>query len=151
MTAAPANRVTVCASAKGGQGCTTIAAVLSVLAAQNNHPTLLLDTSGDAAPTLGVADPPPASTLAEAIANAAEPCRGLRVATPAGDRIDADAISAINELVAAGYRIIVDTGTDHDVLHRFDPLHPRRLLVTRPCTSRCDARSACPSSPITSC
>ena len=29
--------------------------------------------------------------------------------------------------------MIVDTGTDHDVLHRFDPLSPQRLLVTRPC------------------
>jgi len=133
MTAAHANGVTVCASPKGGQGCTTIAAVLAVLAAQNNHPTLLLDTRIDASPTLGVSDPPAATMLAEAIANAAEPCRGLRVATLAGDRIDADAIAAIGELVAAGHRVTVDTGTDHDVLHRFDPLHPQRLLVTRPC------------------
>ena len=51
----------------------------------------------------------------------------------AGDRIDADAITAISELVAARHRVIVDTGTDHDVLHRFDPFQPRRLLVTRPC------------------
>lgn len=42
----------MCAGAKGGQGCTTIAAVLAVLAAHNNQPTLLLDTRGDAAPTL---------------------------------------------------------------------------------------------------
>lgn len=132
MTAAHADRITLCAGAKGGQGCTTIAAVLAVLAARSN-PTLLLDTRGDAAPILGVSDPPPASTFAEAIANAAEPCRGLRVATLEGDRIDTDAIAAISELVTAGHRVIVDTGTDHDVLHRFDPLHPRRLLVTRPC------------------
>ena len=39
MTATSARQVTVCASAKGGQGCTTIAAVLAVLAAQNNQPT----------------------------------------------------------------------------------------------------------------
>ena len=133
MTAAHTDRVTVVAGAKGGQGCTTIAAVLAVLAAHSNYPTLLLDTQGDAAPTLGVSDPPPTSTLTEAIANAAEPCRGLRVATLAGDRIDAEAITAISELVAAGHRVIVDTGTDHDVLHRFDPLLPQRLLVTRPC------------------
>ena len=117
------------AGAKGGQGCTTIAAVLAVLAAQNNQPTLLLDTRGDAAPTLGVSDPAPASTFGEAIANA-EPCRGLRVAMLAGDRIDADAINAIGELVALGHRVIVDTGTDHDVLHRFDPLHTTTTIVT---------------------
>lgn len=46
---------------------------------------------------------------------------------------DTDAINAISALVAAGHRVIVDTGTDHDVLHGFDPLHPQRLLVTRPC------------------
>jgi hypothetical protein len=133
MTAQSARQVTVCASAKGGQGCTTIAAVLAVLAAQSNQPTLLLDTRGDAAPTLGVSDPEPASTFVDAIANAVEPSARLRVATVAGDRIDTDAISAISELVAAGHRVIVDTGTDHDVLHRFDPLNPQRLLVTRPC------------------
>ena len=50
------------------KGCTTIAAVLAVLAAQSNQPTLLLDTRSDAAPTLGVSDPPaPASTFADAI------------------------------------------------------------------------------------
>jgi len=102
MTAADANLVTVCASAKGGQGCTTIAAVLAGLAAHTHQPALLLDTRGDAAATLGVADSPPASTFAEAITNAAEPCCGLRVATLAGDGIDADAIAAISELVAAG-------------------------------------------------
>jgi hypothetical protein len=133
MTATSARQVTVCASAKGGQGCTTIAAVLAVLAAQNNQPTLLLDTRGDAAPTLGVSAPAPASTFADAIANAVEPCDRLRVASVASDRIDTDAISAISELVAARHRVIVDIGTDHDVLHRFDPLHPQRLLVTRPC------------------
>lgn len=130
---AQAGRVTVCASAKGGQGCTTIAAVLAVLAAQSNQPTLLLDTRGDAAPTLGVSDPAPAGTFADAIANAVEPCRHLRVATIAGDQIDSDATSELERLTAAGHRVIVDTGTDHDVLHRFDPLRPQRLLVTRPC------------------
>ena len=133
MTAAAARQVTVCASAKGGQGCTTIAAVLAVLAAQSNQPTLLLDTRGDAAAILGVSDPASASTFADAITNAVEPCDRLRVASVAGVRIDTDAISAISELVAAGYRVIVDTGTDHDVLHRFDPLRPQRLLVTRAC------------------
>ena len=73
MTAAQANWVTVCASAKGGQGCTTIAAVLAVLGAHTNQPTLLVDTRGDAASVLGVADPAPSSTLVEAIANATEP------------------------------------------------------------------------------
>jgi len=38
--------------------CTTIAVVLPVLAAQSNQPTLLIDTLGDAAPTLGLANPP---------------------------------------------------------------------------------------------
>ena len=133
MTAPSARQVAVCAGAKGGQGCTTIAAVLALLAAQSNQPTLLLDTRGDAAPTLGVSDPAPASTFADAIANAVEPCDRLRVASVAGDRIDTDAINAIGGLVAAGHRVIADTGTDHDVLHRFDPLSPQRLLVTRPC------------------
>ncbi len=133
MTAPPARHITVCASAKGGQGCTTIAAVLAVLAAQGNQPTLLLDTRGDAAPTLGVSDPAPAGTFAEAMANAVEPCRHLCVATIAGDQIDSDATSELERLTAAGHRVIVDTGTDHDVLHRFDPLSPQRLLVTRPC------------------
>ena len=133
MTAPSARQVTVCVSAKGGQGCTTIATALAVLAAQSNEPTLLLDTRGDAAPTLGVSDPAPASTFIDAIANAVEPCDRLRVASVAGEQIDADAINAISELVAAGHRVIVDTGTDHDVLHRFDPLSPQRLLVTRPC------------------
>lgn len=54
MTAPSARQVTVCASLKGGQGCTTIAAVLAVLAARSNQPTLLLDTRGDAAAILGV-------------------------------------------------------------------------------------------------
>ncbi len=107
MSAPSARQVTVCASPKGGQGCTTIAAVLAVLAAQRNQPALLLDTRGDAAPTLGVSDPAPASTFADAIANVVEPCDCLRVASVAGDRIDSDAISAISELVAAGYRVIV--------------------------------------------
>ena len=133
MTATSARQVTVCASAKGGQGCTTIAAVLAVLAAQSNQPTLLLDTRGDAAPILGVSDPAPAGTFAEAMANAVEPCRHLRVATIAGDQIDSDATSGLERVTAAGHRVIVDTGTDHDVLHRFDPLRPQRLLVTRPC------------------
>ena len=92
MTAPSARQVTVCASAKGGQGCTTIAAVLAVLAAQSNQPTLLLDTRGDAAPTLGVSDPAPASTFAEAIANAVEPCapstRRLRCRRPDRHRRD---------------------------------------------------------------
>ena len=87
MTATSARQVTVCASAKGGQGCTTIAVVLAVLAAQSNHPTLLLDTRGDAAPTLGVSDPAPAST-ASTFANAVVPCDRLRVASVAGDGID---------------------------------------------------------------
>ena len=95
MTAPSARQVTVCASPKGGQGCTTIAAVLAVLAARSNQPTLLLDTRGDAAPTLGVSDPAPASTFADAIANAVEPCDRLRVASVAGDRIDTDATSEI--------------------------------------------------------
>ena len=133
MTATSARQVTVCASPKGGQGCTTIAAALAVLAARSNQPTLLLDTRGDAAAILGVSDPAPASTVADAIANAVEPCDRLRVVSVTGDQIDADAISAISELVAAGHRVIVDTGNDHDVLHRFDPLSPHRLLVTRPC------------------
>ncbi|MBI4933474.1 MAG: hypothetical protein HY828_06320 [Actinobacteria bacterium] len=133
MTAPSARPVTVCASPKGGQGCTTIAAVLAVLAARSSQPTLLLDTRGDAAAILGVSDPAPASTVADAIANAVAPCDRLRVVSVAGDWIDTDAISAISELFAAGYRVIVDTGTDHDVLHRFDPLSPQRLLVTRPC------------------
>ncbi|MDO8363866.1 MAG: hypothetical protein Q7V88_13280 [Actinomycetota bacterium] len=133
MTATPAGRVTVCASPKGGQGCTSVAAVLAVLAARSNQPTLLLDTRGDAAAILGVSDPAPSSTFADAIANAVEPCERLRIASVAGDQIDTDAINAISELVAAGHRVIVDTGTDHDVLHRFDPLSPQRLLVTRPC------------------
>ena len=133
MTATSARQVTVCASPKGGQGCTTIAAALAVLAARSSQPTLLLDTRGDAAAILGVSDPAPASTVADAIANAVEPCDRLRVVSVTGDQIDADAISAISELVAAGHRVIVDTGNDHDVLHRFDPLSPHRLLVTRPC------------------
>ena len=133
MTAPPARQVTVCASPKGGQGCTTIAAALAVLAARSSQPTLLLDTRGDAAAILGVSDPAPASTFADAIANAVEPCDRLRVVSVAGDRIDTEAISAMSELVAAGHRVLVDTGTDHDVLHRFDPLSPQRLLVTRPC------------------
>ena len=133
MTAPPARQVTLCASAKGGQGCTTIAAALAVLAARSSQPTLLLDTRGDAAAILGVSDPAPASTVADAIANAVEPCDRLRVVSVAGDRIDTEAISAMSELVAAGHRVLVDTGTDHDVLHRFDPLSPQRLLVTRPC------------------
>ncbi len=133
MTAPSARQVTVCASPKGGQGCTTIAVVLAVLAAQSNQPTLLLDTRGDAAPILGVSDPVPSCTFADAIAHAVEPCDRLRVASVAGDQINTDAISAIRELVAAGHRVIVDTGIDHDVLHRFDPLSPQRLLVTRPC------------------
>ena len=133
MTAPSARQVTVCASPKGGQGCTTIAAALAVLAARSSQPTLLLDTRGDAAAILGVSDPAPASTVADAIANAVEPCDRLRVVSVTGDQIDADAISAISELVAAGHRVIVDTGNDHDVLHRFDPLSPHRLLVTRPC------------------
>ena len=106
MTASPARQVTVCASPKGGQGCTTIAAVLAVLAAQSNQPTLLLDTRGDAAPILGVSEPAPASTFADAIANAVEPCDHLRVASVAGDRIDTEAIGAIRELVATGHRMI---------------------------------------------
>ena len=133
MTAPSARQVTVCASPKGGQGCTTIAAALAVLAARSNQPTLLLDTRGDAAPTLGVSDPAPSCTFAEAIAHSVEPSDRLRVAFVAGDRIDTEAISAMSELVAAGHRVLVDTGTDHDVLHRFDPLSPQRLLVTRPC------------------
>ena len=133
MTAPSARQVTVCASPKGGQGCTTIAAALAVLAARSSQPTLLLDTRGDAAAILGVSDPAPASTVADAIANAVEPCDRLRVVSVAGDRIDTEAISAMSELVAAGHRVLVDTGTDHDVLHRFDPLSPQRLLVTRPC------------------
>ena len=133
MTAPSARQVTVCASPKGGQGCTTIAAALAVLAARSSQPTLLLDTRGDAAAILGVSDPAPASTVADAIANAVEPCDRLRVVSVAGDQIDTDAISAISKLVAAGHRVIVDTGTDHDVLHRFDPLRPQRLLVTRAC------------------
>ena len=72
-----------CASPKSGQGCTTIAAVLAVLAEQSNQPTLLLDTRGDAAPILGVSDPAPASTFADAV----EPCDRLRVASVAGDGI----------------------------------------------------------------
>ena len=110
MTAAHANRVTVCASAKGGQGCTTIAAVLAVLAAQNNQPTLLLDTHGDAAATLGVLDPPPSSTLVEAIANASETCRGLRLALLAGDRIDADAIQGVSITDQGDLQIAADLG-----------------------------------------
>ena len=133
MTAPSARQVTVCASPKGGQGCTTIAAALAVLAARSSQPTLLLDTRGDVAAILGVSDPAAASTVADAIANAVEPCDRLRVVSVTGDQIDADAISAISELVAAGHRVIVDTGNDHDVLHRFDPLSPHRLLVTRPC------------------
>jgi hypothetical protein len=133
MTAPSARHITVCASPKGGQGCTTIAAVLAVLAARSDQPTLLLDTRGDAAAILGVSDPAPASTFADAIANAVEPCDHLRVVSVAGDQIDTEVISAISELVAAGHRVRVDTGTDHDVLHRFDPLSPQRLLVTRPC------------------
>lgn len=133
MTATSARQVTVCASAKGGQGCTTIAAVLAVLAAQSNQPTLLLDTRGDAAPTLGISDPAPAGTFAESMANAVEPCRHLRVATIASDQIGRDATSELERMTAAGHRVIVDTGTDHDVLHRLDPLSPQRLLVTRPC------------------
>ena len=107
--------------------------MLAALAAQSGQPTLLLDTRGDAAPTLGVSDPAPARTFADAIANAVEPCDRQRVVSVAGDRIDTDAINAIAELLAAGHRVIADTGTDHDVLHRFDPLSPQRVLVTRPC------------------
>ncbi len=70
----------------------------------------------DAAPTLGVSDPTPASTFADGIASSVAPCDRLRVASVAGDQIDTDAIAAISELVAAGHRVIVDTGTDHDVL-----------------------------------
>ena len=53
--------------------------------------------------------------------------------SPLQDRIDTEAICAMSEPVAAGHRVLVDTGTDHEVLHRFDPLSPQRLLVTRPC------------------
>ena len=84
MTAPPARHITGCASAKGGQECTTIAAVLAVLAARSNQPTLLRDTRGDAAAILGVSDPAPASTVADAIANAVEPCDRLRVVSVAG-------------------------------------------------------------------
>ena len=84
MTAPSARQVTVCASPKGGQGCTTIAAALAVLAARSSQPTLLLDTRGDAVAILGVSDPAPASTVADAIANAVEPCDRLRVVSVAG-------------------------------------------------------------------
>jgi hypothetical protein len=132
MTSTDTGRLIVCASPKGGQGCTTIAAVLALLAARDQR-TVLLDTRGDAATILGVREPQRAGTVAEAIAHAVEPCHQLRIAPINGDSVDGDALTVVAELVASGHRVIVDTGTDHDVLHRFDPLTPQRLLVTRPC------------------
>jgi Mrp family chromosome partitioning ATPase len=132
MSPAPARPVTVCASPKGGQGCTTTAVILAMLAARSNQPTVLLDTRGDATAVLGVPDPPPAATVADAIAGAVDVGDGLRVATIDGDWVDAAALGVLGQLAAAGCRVIVDTGTDHDVLHRLDPLRPHRVLVTRP-------------------
>jgi hypothetical protein len=132
MTSTETDRITVCASPKGGQGCTTIAAVLGVIAA-HDQPTVLFDTRGDAATILGMRDVQPARTVGDAIAEAVEPCRRLRVAAVTGESVDTDALTVIEELVLSGHRVIVDTGTDHDVLHRFDPLNPQRLLVTRSC------------------
>jgi hypothetical protein len=129
MNTAP---VTICAGAKGGQGTTTIAVTLHLLVART-RPTLRIDTLGDAAAVLGIPDPAPAVTLDQALAEAGEPAPGLRLAHIAADRIDDTALDRLRGLTDDGHRVIVDTGTDHSALHRFDRLRPCRLLVTHAC------------------
>ena len=124
--------VTICAGAKGGQGIITIAVTLGLLAART-RPTVLVDTLGDAAAVLGLADVDPSRTLDQALTDAAEPASGLRLAHIAADRIDAATVDRLGCLAAGGHRVIVDTGTDHSALHSFDRLRPCRLLVTHAC------------------
>jgi hypothetical protein len=138
--------VTVIGASKGGQGATTIAAVLAVTSAQHT-PTILLDTTGDAASVLGLATQPAADNLTDALDRTADAMPGLRVARLPADRIDTAALDTLAALSAAGRRVIVDTGTDHTATHRLDPLHPSRYLVVRPCYLAVSRAVAVPYTP----
>jgi Flp pilus assembly CpaE family ATPase len=131
MNSAPT--VTLCAGAKGGQGTTTVAALLALLSARHGRPTLLIDTQGDAASVLGLPEQPPSSSLSAAVATTIDVAERLRVAHLNASCIDETTLDRISELAATGHDVFIDTGTDYDTLHRFDSLRPRRLLVTRAC------------------
>ena len=133
-TATPtAGNVTLCAGAKGGQGTTTVAIAFASASAAAGHPTMLIDALGDIAAALGLRDIEPGNDLAAALANAVEVAPLLRVAHLPGEQVDPVVIDGLTAMVTAGHRIVIDTGTNYETLHRFDSVHPTRLLIMRPC------------------
>lgn len=132
--------VTVCYAAKGGQGCTTIAATLALLSA----PATIIDLTGDVPAVLGVPEPS-GPGVADLLAGGRPLTRddldrcAIPVATgvrlvPRGDGgMDSrserwEDLAALLVIEVAG-RVYVDAGVDSPLVEHV----PRRLLVTRHC------------------
>ena len=119
MTTTPTlGRLIVCAGAKGGQGTTTIAAAVA-LALTRDAATLLVDTTGDTLPLLGL---PTAEITGRPVPAAA----GLDVVTVDGAAaIDPPAIA---EARRRGIHVVIDAGTT-----RLDLDDADHVLVVRNC------------------
>ena len=124
---------------KGGQGVTTIAATLALLAARTGRRTLLIDTAGDQPAILGIPTDPTAPGLTDHLHHHT-PLDQLTVPVtdriellPAGTRPDTPLDTATYGLLTGSLdhydTVIIDTGAAH-AWHRHGD---QRILVTRTC------------------
>lgn len=137
-----------CWSAKGGAGCSLVAAALSLTWARAGHDVLLVDTGGDLPAVLGIGDPD-GPGLADWIAAGPDvPADGLaRLEVAAGPRLaliprgaaavdDGERLRVLAGLLATASRpVVVDAGRidDRSPLVALVTEARHSLLVTRPC------------------
>lgn len=124
----------IVASAKGGQGTTTVAASLAVTATRDDRRVVLIDTAGDAACILNRPPTLRADDLAEAL-RVTTAVDGIELVYLPAEWIDTNTVRTVSELAADGATIIIDAGVDPAAVRRFDRVRPRplRVLVVRPC------------------
>lgn len=137
-----------CWSAKGGSGCSVVAATLALAWSRAGDEVLLVDAHGDLPGVLGLAQPEGEGLREWAVAGDAVPADGLaRLETDAGNRLslvpsgngaldDVGRVSLLARLLAAGGRtVVVDAG----LVPATPALSPlvtearHALLVTRAC------------------
>lgn len=137
-----------CWSAKGGTGCSVIAASLALTWSRAGHDVLLVDLGGDLPAVLGLPEPPGAGLTDWLQAGADVPADGLaRLEVEAGPRLalvsrggadldDRGRLAVLAGLLASASRpVVVDAGVvaDDSALVPLVAEARHALLVTRPC------------------
>ena len=137
-----------CWSAKGGTGCSVVAASLALTWSRAGHDVLLVDLGGDLPAVLGLPESPGAGLTDWLCAGPDVPADGLaRLEVEAGPRlalvtrggadlVDGGRLAVLAGLLASASRpVVVDAGvvTDDSALVPLVAEARHALLVTRPC------------------